>query len=151
MVAAVILAPAVATADAPDAALVIKLQNGVEEVYFLNETPRITYSDTKMAVSTTQVSAEHEMADVERAYFDMRTPGSGIQTDGISPFTFRFDGTNVVVTGLRPGEEVTLYDLRGVAKMIWEADADGRCAFPVEDFSGIYILKTSLKAIKLTL
>lgn len=137
-------------AQAVQEALVIALADGTEEVYFLSDTPVISYSSTQMHIDAPSMSGVHEMADIREARFENRDP-SGLQALHEGDFAFRYDRKRVALAGLREGEEVSLYSLSGVKALTLRADSDGRCEIDVTSLpEKAYIVKSSKKTLKIS-
>lgn len=133
-------------------ALVLTMRDGTEELYFLHETPRLSYNGPQVLIENSLVSATHHMGDVQSASFQMRGLPSSVDQVADSPFSFRYDGAQVWLTGLQPGEEVGVYTLGGLKAASWKADRQGSCSFTTAGLpKEVCVLTTSRKSIKITI
>lgn len=130
--------------NGPNEALVVQYSTGTEEVFFLNEQPRITYAPTSINIQTTSVSVDRDLSTLARFSFQKRVPNSVDRLEN-RQLTFSFtDGHTVSCTGLKPGSTVTLHNIEGTVVLTDTADGEGHFSTDIDTLAtGVYILSTT--------
>ena len=134
--------------------LTIAENDGTTHKFALSESPVITYSGGNIIITCGSQVVTTSMQGVSSCTFATETIDTGIDdirssesVESQPAFYIR----NSRISGLKSGSEVAVYSLDGKVLMRSHADSDGNASLNLQSAtSGIYIIKTPTRTIKIT-
>lgn len=130
--------------------IVIEMAGGKRTEYALTETPKLTYNDNTVTLTTTKGSVEFTATDIVKVVLtDIRaTSIDAVETEQRS---FQLSNDEVRMSGLAADEIVKLYNVGGKLLSTWRAASSGELIIKLSDLKqGIYIIKANQQSLKVT-
>ena len=127
------------------------LLNGGTVTWQLSEQPKVELIKGQFVISSTRATVYYAADDVEK--FTLDTNGAAaidrLMAGGNSPSVSREDG-QLVVSGCRAGESVTVYQASGRESQRLRADGNGRLQLALDALpAGVYIVKSESVTFKI--
>lgn len=123
--------------------------SGEKVVYDFAKQPEITYVDGKICVSTPNGVDEYDPEEVRALNFNDKTLIDGIsqvKTDGVN---LTITASDYMVSGVKDGETVSVYDASGRCILQTQADANGEAIIPAQKISsGVNVIKAGNSTFK---
>lgn len=143
--------PALSMAEELHEALVVQLINGKKDIFILDDAPVITYSDTECRISSSSFNTTYNMADIEKAVFEMAPQSTtGVEEATIEMTVDLSDPTKIVFAGLTPDEQVSLYSIDGLRIATISADPEGCAVIGLTELpKALYIINTKSKSFSI--
>lgn len=130
--------------------IVIEMAGGKRTEYALTETPKLTYNDNTVTLTTTKGSVEFTATDIVKVVLtDIRaTSIDAVETEQRS---FQLSNDEVRMSGLAADEIVKLYNVGGKLLSTWRTASSGELIIKLSDLKqGIYIIKANQQSLKVT-
>ena len=135
------------TDEKEDFLLIMELSNGNKEVYALSDKPVVTFKGNNLSIESDKISTTYSINSIKKYYFE-KGNSTEIETPSLedSDFSFRYvDGNTIQISGANTAE---VYNLSGMN--VRESKGNGQIEISLENLpSGIYIIKTNNKTIKI--
>ena len=127
--------------------MLVFLKDGTQLTFYIETSPRITFSDKNLKVVSTVTTAEIARENILRFEF-ASTPF--LSVDKVSCNNdFSIEGNFVVVNSLAPNAQVQVYTINGSLIFTSSADSNGIAGLQFSDYpSGIYIIRYNDNSIK---
>lgn len=123
--------------------------SGEKVVYDFAKQPEITYVDGKICVSTQVGVDEYDPNEVQALNFNDKELIDGIsqvKTDGVN---LTITASEYMVSGIKAGEAVSVYDAAGRCILKAKADASGKVVIPIQKISsGVNMIKAGSSTFK---
>ena len=123
--------------------------SGEKVVYDFAKQPEITYVDGKICVSTQVGVDEYDPNEVQALNFNDKELIDGIsqvKTDGVN---LTITASEYMVSGIKAGEAVSVYDVNGRCILKAKADASGKVVIPIQKISsGVNMIKAGSSTFK---
>lgn len=123
--------------------------SGEKVVYDFAKQPEITYVDGKICVSTQVGVDEYDPDEVQALNFNDKELIDGIslvKTDGVN---LTITASEYMVSGIKAGEGVSVYDVNGRCILKAKADASGKVVIPIQKISsGVNMIKAGSSTFK---
>ena len=123
--------------------------SGEKVVYDFAKQPEITYVDGKICVSTPNGVDEYDPEEVRALNFNDKELIDGIsqvKTDGVN---LTITASDYMVSGIKDGETVSVYDASGRCILQTQADANGEVIIPAQKISsGVIVIKAGSSTFK---
>lgn len=126
------------------------MAGGKRTEYALTETPKLTYNDNTVTLTTTKGSVEFTATDIVKVVLtDIRaTSIDAVETEQRS---FQLSNDEVRMSGLAADEIVKLYNVGGKLLSTLRAASSGELIIKLSDLKqGIYIIKANQQSLKVT-
>lgn len=124
--------------------LIVNFRNGTTTSFDLNDSPDVTFSDSRMTIKYAEFEATYEVKDVDTFTFgDKRDMLNPVLGENETRLVCR-DRDYIEIRGLDEGTVAMLYSVSGQMIMSVCVDDVGIAAFDISSLSGgVYILSTS--------
>ena len=130
-------------------ALLVQLKNGDKQYFMLADEPVITFADYRCQIESQELSADFDMTLIDHAKVVDFDPASVDEIES----AFIVDLSNpsvVVIRGMKPNGNVSLFNLSGMMLRHTSADESGTAMLEVGDFaSGIYVITSNETTFKI--
>lgn len=127
--------------------LVVEEMTGNKTYYDLGSKPVISFQDNLFLVKSDVATLELGLKDVGKYYFQAESTDLNLS---FSSLFIRASKKMVSIKNGQPGSLVEIYSLTGENKGAFEIGDDGSLEIPLDSYpSGVYVVKTSFKTIKI--
>ena len=131
----------------------VEKTDGTKQVFLFSETPKITYSNDNLVMTTFNTSTTFPISEVSRFYFEESNMPSGVvglmEDDEQQPL-IRVTETVAEFYGFNANTPVNLFDKMGRLLARDKTANDGTLSISLSDFpKGIYIIKAEKITIKI--
>ena len=123
--------------------LMIWSKDGTKQAYALSEKPNLTLSDNKLIITTSTLTADHELNSLARFTYEQsdETDLSNLLTDGKG---YQLDQESICFPHLDANSKINIYRTDGSIVLKKEIKESGSYAFPLSGLpSGVYILQVN--------
>lgn len=123
--------------------------------YAFNQSPEAVFSGSELVIMANEdsgagkVEARYEMSDIKS--LTIRTDMSGVEDviDEVKSLRIYMTSTDLTITGLGFGSELSIYDTAGRLATRVSADSDGRAVVSIASLdNGVYIATTPQHSFK---
>lgn len=123
--------------------------SGEKVVYDFAKQPEITYVDGKICVSTQIGVDEYDPDEVKALTFNEKELAAGISQMKITGTNLTITASEYIVSGIKAGEAVSVYDASGRCILQAKADASGKVVIPIQKIgSGVNVINTGSSTFK---
>lgn len=129
-------------------AVVVTADDGEETVFALENLPAVTFSSDALIISSQHKTIEYPLTSKVTFSFQEVAAVEELQFSPATP-VFLFDKDSFEARGLRAGSQVKVYDSNGILLARSSADAEGTASINLSSFSGILIINTESKTLKI--
>ncbi len=129
-----------AMADEPKSHLVVWAKDGTPVAYALAEKPKVTFTETDLAITTNGVEVNYPLENMARFTYedDTATAITNLQTGKAS---VKLDGESLIFPALRANSTVSLYSLGGTLVFSKTVQTAGEYSFPLSGLdAGVYVV-----------
>ncbi|MBE6329630.1 MAG: hypothetical protein E7072_05885 [Bacteroidales bacterium] len=127
--------------------LVVEETTGNKTYYDLGSKPVVSFKDNQFLVKSDVATLELGLADVGKYYFQAESTDLNLS---FSSLFIRASKKGVIIKNGQPGSLVEIYSLTGVNKGTFVIGNDGSLEISLDSYSsGVYVVKTTLKTIKI--
>lgn len=127
--------------------LVVEEMTGNKTYYDLGSKPVISFQDNQFLVKSDVATLELGLEEVEKYYFQAESTDLNLS---FSSLFIRASKEGVIIKNGQPGSLVEIYSLTGENKGVFVIGDDGLLEIPLDSYpSGVYVVKTSFKTIKI--
>lgn len=122
--------------------VMLYLKDGTTLKMLLSESPNITYDKYNVNITTTAMSAQYAMTDIDKLSLGEYVP-SGIENSRNNDAEIYYSGGKVELRGFSNGQSVDVYDTSGKCINHFSTSSDGALSIDVSSYShGMYVIKT---------
>jgi hypothetical protein len=131
--------------------LTIHHKDGRDFNYGFSERPVITYTETDLVLTTTNIVVEYPLSALSKFTFtDVDLSVSNVDNEIISPKLVLKEYA-VYITGAMPEQIVYLLGVDGKIIATYKTDINGTVTFNIESLhKGVYVIKTNLFTCKIS-
>lgn len=130
-------------------AISIHQKDGKVANFAFSEKPIVTYADNQLVITTTKTSVQYPLYLLQKIDFALSEATAVEQVKPDAKFRFT-DGT-LYISGVDPGSQVYIYNMRGMTEGQYRIDDAGNAVIALQRLSkGHYIVKTSRFTFKIT-
>lgn len=123
--------------------------SGEKVVYDFSKQPEITYVDGKICVSTPNGVDEYDPEEVQALNFNDKALIDGISKVKADGVNLTITASEYLVSGIKAGETVSVYDATGRCILQAKADASGNVVIPIQKISsGVNVIKAGSSTFK---
>lgn len=123
--------------------------SGEKVVYDFSKKPEITYVDGKICVSTLNGIDEYNPDEVRALNFNDKQLVDGIGLVKTNGTNLTITASEYVVSGIKAGAAVCVYDASGRCILKAKADANGKAVIPTQKVSaGVNVIKAGSSTFK---
>lgn len=127
--------------------LVVEEMTGNKTYYDLGSKPVISFQDNLFLVKSDVATLELGLEEVEKYYFQAESTDLNLS---FSSLFIRASKKMVSIKNGQPGSLVEIYSLTGENKGVFVIGDDGLLEISLDSYpSGVYVVKTSFKTIKI--
>lgn len=127
--------------------LVVEEMTGNKTYYDLGSKPVISFQDNQFLVKSDVATLELGLEDVGKYYFQAESTDLNLS---FSSLFIRVSKKMVSIKNGQPGSLVEIYSLTGENKGVFVIGDDGLLEISLDSYpSGVYVVKTSFKTIKI--
>ena len=131
--------------------LVVKLQDGGENIFFLGESPKLMNFADSLAVIYKNQQLNFALKDIKDYHFEERNPAGIKQTENSSTKQGQTDFTQGIAnfTQYPVGSRITVFTLEGRRVAVVEIGKDGTAQLDMRNKpAGVYIVNTGKQSFK---
>lgn len=133
-------------------ALILKLNNGLEEVYILSDRPVLTMPEDNVVVENKDLTSTYKRSEVKMFYFKkVDEEVSSIETVGENVVSYKFiDNNSFFISGLPTGTVVKIFSINGSLSLSQACDESGSVCLPLHSLSnGVFVISFAGRSIKI--
>ncbi|WP_314959508.1 T9SS type A sorting domain-containing protein [Prevotella pallens] len=131
--------------------IVVKLQDGGENIFFLGESPKLMNFADSLAVIYKNQQLNFALKDIKDYHFEERNPAGIKQTENSSTKQGQADFTQGIAnfTQYPVGSRITVFTLEGRRVAVVEIGKDGTAQLDMRNKpAGVYIVNTGKQSFK---
>lgn len=124
-------------------AVVVYQKDGTAATFAFWEKPVVTYAEDNLVLTTSKTTVEYPIYLLAKiAFSEVEAPVGVEDIQANQPVRFLFNGETLTVQGGKPGEQVWLYNLKGMKIGQFRLDSEGKASVPLKNLGkDLYITK----------